>query len=47
MDYVFQSEAGISTETAVWIISSLIDLQEDYRYAVKKSFIDQILKYLK
>ncbi|KAM7358169.1 uncharacterized protein ACRADG_003223 [Cochliomyia hominivorax] len=44
MDYLFTSERQIPTDVAVLIISCLIDLQEDYRYYVKRAFIRYLLR---
>ncbi|XP_059216601.1 dynein axonemal heavy chain 3 isoform X2 [Stomoxys calcitrans] len=44
MDYLFTSERQIPTDVAVLIISCLIDLQEDFRYYVKRAFLRYLLK---
>uniref|UniRef100_A0A1I8MKN2 AAA+ ATPase domain-containing protein n=1 Tax=Musca domestica TaxID=7370 RepID=A0A1I8MKN2_MUSDO len=43
MDYLFSGERQIPTDFAVLIISSLIDLQEDFRYFVKRAFLRYLL----
>ncbi|XP_075164298.1 dynein heavy chain 3, axonemal [Haematobia irritans] len=44
MDYLFTSEKQIPPDVAVLIISCLIDLQEDFRYYVKRAFLRYLLK---
>ncbi|TMW46362.1 hypothetical protein DOY81_008561, partial [Sarcophaga bullata] len=43
MDYLFTSERQIPTDVAVLIISCLIDLQEDFRYYVKRGISSDYL----
>lgn len=45
LDYLFNANHHVPEEQALLIIALLIDLQEDYRYLVKRSFIKYILKY--
>jgi len=45
MDYVFNVENQVPLEEAVLICVLLLDLQEDYRYAVKRAFLRYILQY--
>uniref|UniRef100_A0A1B0B0B8 Dynein heavy chain 3, axonemal n=1 Tax=Glossina palpalis gambiensis TaxID=67801 RepID=A0A1B0B0B8_9MUSC len=44
MDYLFSHERHIPTDVAVLIISCLIDLQEDFRYNVKRAFLRYLLQ---
>lgn len=44
MDYLFDSKNHINENHATLIIALLLDLQEDYRYFVKRSFLKYILK---
>ncbi|TDG53310.1 hypothetical protein AWZ03_000125 [Drosophila navojoa] len=43
-DYLFVGERGIRPEFAVLLIVCLIDLQEDFRYHVKRSFLRYLLQ---
>lgn len=45
MDFLFNPEHKIRRETAVMIISLLMDLQEDYRYCMKRALMRYILKF--
>ncbi|XP_055840841.1 dynein axonemal heavy chain 3 isoform X1 [Episyrphus balteatus] len=44
MDYLFNSDHRVQQDAAILIISCLIDLQEDFRYHVKRAFLRYILK---
>uniref|UniRef100_A0A182XBB4 AAA+ ATPase domain-containing protein n=1 Tax=Anopheles quadriannulatus TaxID=34691 RepID=A0A182XBB4_ANOQN len=44
MDYLFDADHGVSRDQAVFFIILLMDLQEDYRYYVKRSFLRYILR---
>ncbi|EDV95581.1 GH15699 [Drosophila grimshawi] len=44
MDYLFVGERGIRLDVAILIIVCLIDLQEDFRYHVKRSFLRYLLQ---
>lgn len=44
MDFLFNPENKIRREVAVMIICLLMDLQEDYRYHVKRGFLRNILQ---
>lgn len=44
MDFLFNPENKIRRETAVMIICLLMDLQEDYRFNVKRGFMRYILQ---
>jgi dynein heavy chain, axonemal len=44
MDFLFNPENKIRREVAVMIICLLLDLQEDYRYHVKRGFLRNILQ---
>ena len=44
MDFLFNTENKIRREVAVMIICLLLDLQEDYRFNVKRGFIRYILQ---
>jgi dynein heavy chain len=43
MDFLFNPENKVRRETAVMIISLLMDLQEDYRYCIKRALVRFIL----
>jgi dynein heavy chain len=43
MDFLFNPENKVRRETAVMIIGLLMDLQEDYRYSIKRAFMRYIL----
>lgn len=43
-DYLFDHRHHVKEEEATMVIALLMDLQEDYRYAVKRAFIKYILK---
>ena len=44
MDFLFNPENKIKREVAVMIICLLLDLQEDYRYNIKRGFMRNILQ---
>lgn len=44
MDYLFNPEHKVKRDTAVYIICLLLDLQEDYRYNIKRGFLKNILQ---
>lgn len=44
LDYLFNGERQINATVAVLIISCIIDLQEDFRYYVKRNFLRYLLK---
>lgn len=44
VDYLFVQKTDVKEEVALMFIALLLDLQEDYRYAVKRSFLKYILK---
>ncbi|XP_055607362.1 dynein axonemal heavy chain 3 isoform X2 [Uranotaenia lowii] len=44
MDYIFDPEHNVHRDQAVYLMILLLDLQEDYRFHVKRSFIRYILK---
>lgn len=44
MDFLFNPENRIRREVAVMIVCLLLDLQEDYRYHVKRGFLRSILR---
>jgi dynein heavy chain, axonemal len=44
MDFLFNSENKIRREVAVMIICLLMDLQEDYRFNIKRGFLRFILR---
>lgn len=44
-DYLFDQRNHVKEEEATMLIALLMDLQEDFRYAVKRAFIKYILKY--
>lgn len=44
MDFLFNSENKIRREVAVMIICLLMDLQEDYRFNIKRGFLRNILQ---
>lgn len=43
-DYLFDQRHHVKEEEATMVIALLMDLQEDFRYAVKRAFIKYILK---
>lgn len=45
-DYLFDQRHRVKEEEATMIIALLMDLQEDFRYAVKRAFIKYILRYV-
>lgn len=44
MDFLFNPENKIRREVAVMVVSLLMDLQEDYRYSIKRALMRFILK---
>lgn len=44
LDYLFVGERGIRLDFAILILVCLIDLQEDFRYHVKRSFLRYLLQ---
>ncbi len=44
MDFLFNPENKIRRETAVMISCLMMDLQEDFRYSIKRSFMRNILQ---
>lgn len=44
MDYLFVGERAIPLGMSIIIIVCLIDLQEDFRYYVKRSFLRYLLQ---
>lgn len=44
MDFLFNPENKVRRDTAVYIICLLLDLQEDYRYNIKRGFLKYILQ---
>lgn len=44
MDFLFNPENKIRREVAVMIVCLMLDLQEDYRYQVKRGFLRNILQ---
>ncbi|XP_054732574.1 dynein axonemal heavy chain 3-like [Anastrepha obliqua] len=44
LDFLFNGERQINATVAVLIISCIIDLQEDFRYYVKRGFLRYLLK---
>lgn len=44
LDYIFDPEHNVHRDQAVYLIILLMDLQEDYRYHVKRSFVRYILR---
>lgn len=45
-DYLFDQRHHVKEEEATMVIALLMDLQEDYRYAVKRAFIKYLLKWV-
>jgi len=43
MDYLFVGDRGVRQDLAILIIVCLIDLQEDFRHYVKRSFLNYLL----
>lgn len=44
LDYLFNPENKVPKHTAVYIIVLLLDLQEDFRYHIKRGFIRYLLR---
>ncbi|XP_035775701.1 dynein heavy chain 3, axonemal-like [Anopheles albimanus] len=44
MDYLFDPDHGVPRDQAVYFLILLMDLQEDYRYYVKRTFLRYILR---
>ncbi|KAL1398756.1 hypothetical protein pipiens_008712 [Culex pipiens pipiens] len=44
LDYLFDPEHNVHRDQAVYLVILLMDLQEDYRYHVKRSFLRYILR---
>jgi len=44
MDYLFVGERAVPPDFAILIIVCLIDLQEDFRYFVKRAFLRYLLQ---
>ncbi|XP_062562978.1 dynein axonemal heavy chain 3 isoform X3 [Armigeres subalbatus] len=44
LDYIFDPEHNVHRDQAVYLTILLMDLQEDYRYHVKRSFVRYILR---
>ncbi|XP_033238860.1 dynein heavy chain 3, axonemal [Drosophila pseudoobscura] len=44
MDYLFVGDRGVRPDVAILIIVCLIDLQEDFRYHVKRTFLRYLLQ---
>uniref|UniRef100_A0AAG5CMI6 Uncharacterized protein n=1 Tax=Anopheles atroparvus TaxID=41427 RepID=A0AAG5CMI6_ANOAO len=44
MDYLFDPDHGVQRDQAVYFVILLMDLQEDYRYHVKRAFLRYILR---
>lgn len=43
LDYLFDQEHDVPRDKAVYTMVLLLDLQEDYRYLVKRAFLKYIL----
>lgn len=43
LDFLFDQSNEINSGDALTIIASLLDLQEDYKYLVKRAFLKYIL----
>lgn len=44
MDYLFDAKNHITESEAVLLIVLLLDLQEDFRYAIKRSILAFLLR---
>lgn len=44
VDYLFVQKSSVTEEQATLLVALLLDLQEDYRLAVKRAFLKYILK---
>lgn len=45
VDYLFVRKSNVSEEEATMLVALLLDLQEDYRNAVKRGFLKYILRF--
>lgn len=44
MDYLFNAKNQVNENEAVLLIALLLDLQEDFRYAIKRSILTFLLR---